>query len=835
MTAGETSFVFVDGRVAMSGVYALNVHAGPCADLVEVCDDGLDNDMDGGMDCADPDCAEAPSCQAPDGTCGQPFIIGGAGIYTGDTTGAASQHVGACTSSNGEEEVWVLQPEVSTTVCLGLTGGTYNLEDMYVRAGGCATGYHEVACGHVNAGPRLEVQAMAGEPLFVIVDSYNLGQTYPYTLEVRYGPCGTAPSAEVCDDRLDNDQDGASDCLDSDCAGAPACLEGAGSCEEPFVVKRPGTVIGELAGSGATFEGSCGGTAGTDVVWSWTAPRDGAVCLDTVGSTFDTVLYVRQGDCGTGAEVGCDDNGLGLWSRLQLDATAGTTYSVFVDARVAAEGTYHLNLQDGPCAALTEVCDDGLDNDRDGAADCADPDCVGDPACAVAEGTCERPFVVPGPGALRGDTTGALAQHFGLCAQADGEEDVWVFQTEVDTAVCLDLSGSPYTLSDLYVRVGGCDSGYQKLACAHDNSGPQLQVNARAHVPTFVFVDSYNLTQTHPYTLDVRYGPCGVAPSSEVCDDGVDNDQNSLIDCFDPICAAEPACIAGAGVCGEPYLFPQLGTYGSPIDDATADTVGSCGGQGLDEVWSFALPESGLVCLSTLNNAFDTVLYVREGECGAGVEVACNDDTVGTSSQVEFMAQANTPYFAFVDGHDAASQSGVYGLELYAGSCGDREEVCGDQLDNDVNGHVDCGDPACAADTRCRAGSVPIASPGQSITLSGALDGTEAAWARPSEGCNAGSGSYYFDTFGIVNDSPVPRTITVTAAWGGDGYLHLFHTPFSKNRVTECIIGDDDYITGRGSQIADQVIQPGEVLVVVASTYSQGAVIGPYTIEVMTR
>ena len=34
------------------------------------------------------------------------------------------------------------------------------------------------------------------------------------------------------------------------------------------------------------------------------------------------------------------------------------------------------------CVPSTELCTDGIDNDCDGAADCADSDCSGDPACA---------------------------------------------------------------------------------------------------------------------------------------------------------------------------------------------------------------------------------------------------------------------------------------------------------------------------------------------------------------------------------------------------------------------------------------------------------------------
>lgn len=36
--------------------------------------------------------------------------------------------------------------------------------------------------------------------------------------------CGTVPSAEVCDDGIDNDQDGFTDCEDSDCAGGTSIL-----------------------------------------------------------------------------------------------------------------------------------------------------------------------------------------------------------------------------------------------------------------------------------------------------------------------------------------------------------------------------------------------------------------------------------------------------------------------------------------------------------------------------------------------------------------------------------------------------------------------------------
>jgi hypothetical protein len=41
-----------------------------------------------------------------------------------------------------------------------------------------------------------------------------------------------APGAEVCDDGIDNDQDGSTDCADPDCAAHPACM--GASCAQKF-------------------------------------------------------------------------------------------------------------------------------------------------------------------------------------------------------------------------------------------------------------------------------------------------------------------------------------------------------------------------------------------------------------------------------------------------------------------------------------------------------------------------------------------------------------------------------------------------------------------------
>jgi hypothetical protein len=69
---------------------------------------------------------------------------------------------------------------------------------------------------------------------------------------------------------------------------------------------------------------------------------------------------------------------------------------------------------------------------------------------------------------------------------------------------------------------------------------------------------------------------------------------------------------------------------------------------------------------------------------------------------------------------------------------------------------------------------------------------------------------------------------------GGDGYLHAFRLPFDADSVEGCIAGNDDYQGLGGSQITNIQAQPGEVIVIVASTYDAQLRIDSYTMTFET-
>ncbi len=89
-----------------------------------------------------------------------------------------------------------------------------------------------------------------------------------------------------------------------------------------------------------------GNTGGKSVWWTWMAPNNGYVTIDTIGSSFDTLLGVYTGNSVAAlATIASDDNsGGGSTSKLTLNAVAGTTYQISVDGSGAASGTIRLSV-----------------------------------------------------------------------------------------------------------------------------------------------------------------------------------------------------------------------------------------------------------------------------------------------------------------------------------------------------------------------------------------------------------------------------------------------------------------------------------------------------------
>ncbi|NBV22484.1 MAG: hypothetical protein EBS05_11280 [Proteobacteria bacterium] len=102
---------------------------------------------------------------------------------------------------------------------------------------------------------------------------------------------------------------------------------------------------------GATSEtgepSRAGNAAAASVWWSWVAPDDGPVVVDTFGTAFDTVLGVYTGDAVNALTlVAENDDAPGVpTSLVAFAAIKGTTYRIAVDGYQGASGTVRLAVR----------------------------------------------------------------------------------------------------------------------------------------------------------------------------------------------------------------------------------------------------------------------------------------------------------------------------------------------------------------------------------------------------------------------------------------------------------------------------------------------------------
>ncbi|TNF75470.1 MAG: hypothetical protein EP299_06220, partial [Acidobacteria bacterium] len=217
--------------------------------------------------------------------------------------------------------------------------------------------------------------------------------------------CGSPPLTEVgvCTDTFDNDCDTFADCGDPDCAPDPACAFcgdatcGPGEDQCNCVVDCGTPPAGEVGFCADSLDNDC----------------DGAVdcldpeCIPTAECTFcgNSICDAGEnscncaGDCGAppGSEVGMctggwDDDCDGDVDCADTDCSADPACIVCGDF-VCSPGEDTCNCP-GDCGVppINEIglCDDGIDNDCDGATDCTDSaDCSTDPACSI--GSCDAP------------------------------------------------------------------------------------------------------------------------------------------------------------------------------------------------------------------------------------------------------------------------------------------------------------------------------------------------------------------------------------------------------------------------------------------------------------
>ncbi len=437
---------------------------------------------------------------------------------------------------------------------------------------------------------------------------------------------------------------------------------------------------------------------GPELSWAFTATGTGQVTatLSDIEDGQDLDVYVLAE---TGA--GCDaDDCLGYGNtEATFDVTSGNTYYLVVDGYEGAAGSFTLDVtcgfipgddddaaddddiapddddiapddddiapDDDDFVPPPEDCADGVDNDGDGLADCEDPDCAADPACS-SPGVCSPDYALTEGGSDswgNGDAGSTNAIDLYGCIDWDesGPEYTYSYTAAIDGQVTVEIEEQADSLLEILFGVsddldvfvldgtGACDGA----ACVtYGDSDVTWDVTVGSQ--WFIVVDGF-MGDVSPYELELTGA---AAPTTEtVCDDGLDDEGDGLIDCDDPDCASAVACagecVAGLELfCGDSDSHANDGAGSTDnIDEYSCTTWGE---DGPEYTYLFQPTSDATVEVSLSGMSDDLDLFAIEDVGGF-----CDSDqcTEYGDNSMTFSATAGSIYYIVVDGYLGSTSS----------------------------------------------------------------------------------------------------------------------------------------------------------------------------------
>ena len=313
---------------------------------LELCDNQLDDDGDGAVDCDDPACAALPGCDAC--ALAQPLKCGAGGV-PGAVGDLAPSHVGdtSCGPGGNPDRIFRFTTNASGQVAVTLTVGT-DAFALRVLTAGEAGGCDPLSCK--AGGTAATFLAVAGAQYHIVVEKLLLGGASSFVINLTCAePCVPA-------------------CADADC-GSDGCGGVCGSCGD-----------GDPCTQDVCDGGTCAHLPTPGCCLSAADCSDGDPCTADV-CTQSTCEFVALPNC-CSSDASCDDgvpcttDVCGFGAKCQHLGAAGCCTS---DADCA--------LVD-PCASA--VCLGGSCKSFQ------PPGCCTSDADCVAVGTCEEALCVDG-------------------------------------------------------------------------------------------------------------------------------------------------------------------------------------------------------------------------------------------------------------------------------------------------------------------------------------------------------------------------------------------------------------------------------------------------------
>jgi len=192
------------------------------------------------------------------------------------------------------------------------------------------------------------------------------------------------PPSEDCDNGLDDDGDGLTDCADGDCDTHDACSE---ICNPLSTISCGDTVHASNDAPGSTDRihdaGCCSGYdfSGPEVAYRFVLGELQRITLRLQELSEDLDMFLlddRRDECNVESCID-ESSRSGSSSETIYETLEAGTYYVLINGWEDAVSDFTLRLT----CTDPEICDNGVDDDGDGDTDCDDTDCRGTAWCPV--------------------------------------------------------------------------------------------------------------------------------------------------------------------------------------------------------------------------------------------------------------------------------------------------------------------------------------------------------------------------------------------------------------------------------------------------------------------
>jgi flavin-binding protein dodecin len=489
--------------------------------------------------------------------------------------------------------------------------------------------------------------------------------------EVDFANCLIPCGPPTCDDGIQNGNETGVDCGGPDCPACPTCFDGIQNgdevgvdCGGPDCPLCPCNNNLQLAIVLDNYPGETTWevTDGNGAVWFSGGPYgnfpNGATVVENIclpDGCFTFTIFDSYGD---GI---CCSYGNGSYTLTNLD-----------NGMVIASGGAFNSIESTPFCLSSPTCDDGIQNGDEEGVDCGGSNC---PPCVIPctdnELTLDINFDV-----FPFQVTWDFADANGNVILAGGPYDQSLSSDNIQESICLPDGCYTFTMYD---------SGGNGLCCRFGAGNYTLTENATGN----------NLAAGSIYGFSQTSNICLGNPVQPTCDDGIQNGDETGIDCGGSNCPACPTCFDGIQNGGETDV--DCGGPDCPACPTCFDGVQNGDEEGVDCGGTNCPPcNNPPSCNDGIQNGDETGI-----DCGGSNCPACPTCDDGIQNGGETDVDCGGPDCpACPTCFDGIQNGGETDVDCGGPDC-PACPTCFDGIQNGGETDVDCGGPDCPACPTC--------------------------------------------------------------------------------------------------------------------------------------